>query len=149
MHLAAVLTLAMQATCLIHLFRTGRDRYWVWLILFVPALGALIYFLMEMVPDLRTSFTARRAARNVVGVVDPRRGLRQRVREFDISDNVENTIKLADVCIEAGRYDQAIELYDRARSGIFSDDPAVLLGAARTYLHGEQFTRAHDAREVL
>ncbi|MBI3666999.1 MAG: tetratricopeptide repeat protein [Acidobacteria bacterium] len=42
-----------QLLMLIHFFRRRPEGYWFFLILFLGPLGALIYFVMEVVPDLR------------------------------------------------------------------------------------------------
>jgi hypothetical protein len=54
----------LQALALIHFFRRRPDGFWFFVILFFGALGALIYFIAEVVPDfdmLRAHF--RRAGR--------------------------------------------------------------------------------------
>ncbi len=149
MPVAIGFTLFSQAVCLLHLFRNNRDTKWVYLILFAPGLGALVYFFVEIVPDLKNNMTARRAARTLVNTVDPGRGIRRRTLEYDRSANVENTIKLAEEYLESGRYDKAVELYETVRTGIFTDDPAVLLGCARAYFHAGLFVKSRQALDHL
>ena len=60
MPLVAVSTL-FTAIAIIHVLRTGRDMRWIMLILFVPGIGAAIYFVMEVLPSLNQNMTARRA----------------------------------------------------------------------------------------
>src|SRR5262245_38803545 len=54
----------LQALALIHFIRRRPDSYWFFIIMFLGALGAVVYFVAEVVPDfslLRASF--KRAAR--------------------------------------------------------------------------------------
>src|SRR6185369_14412851 len=53
--------LILQGIALIHFIRRRPDFYWLWIIVFLGPLGAGVYILMEVVPDLgllRQSFDA-------------------------------------------------------------------------------------------
>src|SRR5438034_7428846 len=53
--------LILQGLALIHFIRRRPDMYWLWIIIFLGPLGAGIYILMEVIPDLgvlRQSFDA-------------------------------------------------------------------------------------------
>ena len=41
----------LQALAIIHFVRRRPDAYWLWVILFFPGLGALVYILVEVLPD--------------------------------------------------------------------------------------------------
>ena len=99
----------LQALALIHFFRRRPDGFWFFVILFFGALGALIYFIAEVVPDfdlLRAHF--RKAGR------------RRRVQELEaiVAENtaVGNLEELADLSLEEGQYARARELYDKLLS---------------------------------
>ena len=96
----------LQLLALLHFFRRRPDGFWFFVILFFGALGALIYFIAEVVPDfdlLRASF--RRAAR------------RRRVKELEaiVEENgaVGNLEELADLSFDEGQFARARELYDK------------------------------------
>ena len=96
----------LQLLALVHFFRRRPDGYWFFVILFFGALGSLIYFIAEVVPDfdlLRASF--RRAAR------------RRRVKELEaiVEENsaVGNLEELADLSFDEGQFARARELYDK------------------------------------
>jgi len=61
-----LLTLAVQMLCAVHVVRTGRPYWWIFLIVFVPLVGMLVYLVAELLPDLLDSRRARRAASGVV-----------------------------------------------------------------------------------
>ncbi|HXT69718.1 MAG TPA: tetratricopeptide repeat protein [Vicinamibacterales bacterium] len=96
----------LQLLALLHFFRRRPEGYWFFVILFFGALGSLIYFLAEVVPDfglLRATF--RRRARQ------------RRLKELEIivEDNaaVGNLEELADLSFDEGQFARARELYDR------------------------------------
>ena len=44
--------LILQAIALVHFINGGPDGVWLWIIIFLGPLGALVYIGIEMVPDL-------------------------------------------------------------------------------------------------
>jgi hypothetical protein len=44
--------LILQAVALVHFIRRRPDTIWLWVIIFLGPLGALVYIAMEIVPDL-------------------------------------------------------------------------------------------------
>jgi hypothetical protein len=97
----------LQAVAIVHFIRRRPDTYWLWVILFLGPLGALIYIVIEVVPDfglLRQSFEGF-----------PRR---KRIRELEaaILDNPSagNYEELGDLYSDEGRFARARECYDKA-----------------------------------
>ena len=89
---------------LIHFFRRRPEGYWFFVIMMFGALGAVIYFLAEVVPDfglLRASFQ--------------RAGRKKRLTELDaiVKENaaIGNVEELADLNLEQGHYARARDLY--------------------------------------
>ena len=51
--------LLLQGLAILHFIRRRPDFYWLWIIIFLGPLGALVYIAIEVVPDvglLRQSF---------------------------------------------------------------------------------------------
>src|SRR5215831_8369976 len=71
-----LLILAAQVVCAIHVVRTGRPYWWLFLIVMVPAVGVIVYFVAELLPGLLGSRGARQAVSGATKVFDPGRGLR-------------------------------------------------------------------------
>jgi hypothetical protein len=98
--------LILQAGAILHFVRRRPDTYWLWIILLGGGLGALVYIVAEVVPDvglLRGSFDAM--------------GRRRRIRDLEtaVLDNpsVGNLEELADQYLDEGRFARARELYDK------------------------------------
>jgi len=97
----------LQGMAILHFIRRRPDTYWLYIILFLGWLGALVYIGAEMIPDLglmRGSFQAF-----------PRR---KRIRELQalILDNPSagNYEELAGLYQDEGKYAQARECYDKS-----------------------------------
>lgn len=125
-----IVSAVVQGLAILHVLRTGRDMRWIFLILFIPGLGAVIYFVAEVLPSLNQNVTARRTVRRLQGVVDPNRGLKSTLLDYERNPSVETASRHADELTRAGRYDEAIKVCNEARTGLFEDDPKILSSLA-------------------
>ncbi len=126
----AVVSLVIQGIAIVHVIRTGREMWWILLILLLPGIGVLIYFVVEVLPSINQSMTARRAGRRLYSAVDPGRGVRQATLEHERNPSVETASRLANELTRAGRFDEAVRIADDARAGLFENDPKLLLSLA-------------------
>jgi len=145
----AVISLIVQVLLIIHVVRTGRDMRWILLLLFLPGIGSLIYLVIEVLPSLRGNLTARRTARTVGRVIDPNRELRAAQLEYERNPSVGTATRLGDTLIASGRPDEAIEICERARSGVFEDDPTILLTLAGAHFAKGSYDAAISALDRL
>jgi hypothetical protein len=97
----------LQGLAIVHFIRRRPDNYWIFIILFLGPLGAIIYLLVEAVPDI-----------GLVGQsfkVFPRR---KRIRELEaaIHDNPSagNYEELGDLYMDDGDLAQARSAFDKA-----------------------------------
>ena len=90
-----ILTVAIQVITVVHLLRSGRDMRWLFLIIFLPMVGCLAYLIIEVLPSLRQSPTARRALKRAQDAVDPNRGVREGSLNYERSQNIETAARLA------------------------------------------------------
>jgi hypothetical protein len=127
-----IMSLIIQATLIIHVIRTGRPSWWIFLILFAPGIGSGIYILLEILPGTGILPSLRKAEQKVVKAMDPTRELRAAQDAFDLAPTVGNRMRLADASVEMGDFANAEMLYSDCLAGQFVDDPSALLGHART-----------------
>ncbi len=111
----------LQALAIVHFVRRRPDGFWLWIIIFGGGLGALVYLLVEAVPDARLlSASSFR--------VFPRRS---RIHELQLAilDNPApgNYEELADLYREDGDFAAARAAYDKAL-GPRTDSPHALYG---------------------
>lgn len=146
MPLLGVLMLVIQISFAVHAVQTGRDRFWIYIIIFVPGIGCLVYFLTQVLPELGDSRAARRARTSLLHAIDPQRELRRRKDELAVSDSVDNRLRLAEECMEVRFHDDAIALYRSCLTGVHEHDPEIMLALARAeFCHG----LGGDAKQTL
>jgi len=73
----SILIWIMQLALIVHVIKTGRSYYWIMFLLFVPLLGGLAYFLVEVLPQFSGSIAGQRAVRSVKHTLNPGADLRQ------------------------------------------------------------------------
>jgi hypothetical protein len=148
MHLV-VLSVVIQALAVLHVLRTGRDMRWIFLIVFLPTVGALIYLLIEVLPSLNQNLTARRALRRVRDAVDPDRDIRAASLEYERNRSVETASRFADALTRAGRHDEAIRICGEARTGLFENDPKILSALANAEFAAARFRETVATLDTL
>jgi hypothetical protein len=131
----------LQALAIVHFIRRRPDTIWLFVIIFLGPPGALIYILMEVVPDLgllRHSFDAF--------------GRRKRIAQLEalVLQNPApgNYEELADLYLDEGQFARARACYDRAISPrAFQPDPIYRRAVAEIHL-GDFAAAAGDLESV-
>jgi hypothetical protein len=136
------ITYFIQLLLIIHVLKTGRDRYWIWLLLFLPMIGGVAYLLVEILPDFSRSITGQRTRRGVRNVLDPGADIRAQAAAWEQSPNAENGRRYAQALLAASRAQEAEEILGQALSGFFSDDPALMLLKAQALFSQEKWEQA-------
>lgn len=108
--------IALQAIAILHFVRRRPETYWLWIILMFGPVGALIYIVVEVIPDaglLRGAFQ-----------VFPRR---KRIKELEglVLDNpsVGNYEELGDLYLDDQQYARARECFDKVLAKTPTIDP--------------------------
>jgi len=127
--------LLLQAAAIIHFIRRRPNTYWLYIILFLGPIGALVYIFAEVLPDaglLNQSFKGISRRKRIAAI------------ELAIRDNPSagNYEELGELCMDDGQLQRARDAFDKAiaarsntldtfyRRGVC----AVLLGDARAAL---------------
>lgn len=126
-----VLTAIVQIGLIIHVVRTGRPSFWVFVILFVPGIGSVAYCIVELLPELSNNLMARRAMRGVKKTFNPGGELRRRQLEHRLSGSVDAARHLASELMDSGRYAEAVDHYRSALTGLYEHDPDLMLGLSK------------------
>ena len=149
MELASILVWIMQLALIIHVIKTGRSFYWIMFLIFVPLLGGLAYFIVEMLPQLTGSITGQRAMRGVRQTLNPGAGLRQHEAAWTQSPNVDNGRRYAEALLESGDSGKAEAIINQALSGLFATEPTLLLLKARLQFEQDRADEAVKTLELL
>jgi hypothetical protein len=132
--LLGALSLGFSVGLCVHVLRTGREIWWLGVILFFQPAGGLIYFVAIVLPDLFGGARARSLGKAARDTLDPGREYRRAQQLMEDAPTVGNRMRLAQAAFGLGRLEEAEKLYAEAASGIHADDPALLLGRARALL---------------
>jgi hypothetical protein len=95
----------LQAIAVVHFVRRRPENYWLWIILIFGGLGALIYIVVEVLPDIDL-------LRGSVNRFSRRRRIRALEALVQVNPAVGNREELADLYLEEGQYARARELYN-------------------------------------
>lgn len=146
MPIMAGIVVLLQLTVVYHAFRNRRPYYWIFVIMAFPVLGALVYFMVEVLPGSRSERHLKKIGNDIVKAVNPDREMKRKAEELAICGSVENKLKLAEELVERGMFDEAITLFRSAREGQYYFAPDLLYGLARArFFNGEYL----DARKLL
>jgi len=123
----------------VHAMRTGRSQWWLFILFFptwtiFPWAGSLAYIAIELIPAMFQTRGARKVRSELGSIIDPDKEWRERVAQAELVDSVDAKRALAEEYEKRGQWADAIRLYKDAATGIFAEDPAVLLGLARAEL---------------
>jgi len=99
--------LLLEAAAIIHFIRRRPDTYWIFIIVFLGPLGALIYLFAEALPDLgllRQSFKT----------FPRRKRIAQLLMEIHDNPSAGNHEELGDLYMDEGKLQPARDSYNRA-----------------------------------
>ncbi len=149
MPILVLLSIALQIACAVHVVRSGRPLYWVWILFIGSYLAVIVYVIAAVIPDLRNDPRSRQAARKVLHTFDPERQRRMIQQRLEVADTVDNRRALAEECMRLGDYANAAELYRSVLKGVYATDAAFLLGLAQAQANSEDFAGARTTLDAL
>jgi len=118
----------LQVACLVHCLVTRRSWFWILVILFAPAIGAIVYLVVEVLPTLR-----RRPLRGVEFPMPRGVVLRRAERRLEEEDTVENRAALAELHAQGGDHERARELLQPCLQGPLRKHPYLLYASAAAH----------------
>lgn len=111
-------TIILQAVCVFHCIRKGNQQQWIWLIVFLPIVGCVVYFFSEILTRQQVSSVST----GLSGVIKPAGSIRKLEENLRFSDTFNNQIALADAYQQKKRFQEAIQLYERGLTGAFEEN---------------------------
>jgi hypothetical protein len=130
----------------IHAVRTGRERFWLFILLAFPLLGSVIYAVVNVLPDLVGHGTVRRIGADAVKTLNPEKDYREAQKLVEDTPTVANQLRLANAAYDLRRFEEAERLYAEAANGIHADDATLLLGRAKALI---ELDRPAEALPIL
>jgi len=134
-----IITIILQGICVFHCIRKGNQQNWLWLIIFLPLIGCVIYIFSEIL----TRNQLRSVSSGVSEIIRPSGSVRKLEENLRFSDTFNNRIALADAYLANGQNRPAIELYESSLTGAFAENEH---GIAQLVL---AYYREKDYEQVL
>ncbi len=128
--------------CAVHVVRTGKEMYWLWILVIGGPLGAAFYFFAVLLPEMLGGRAARNMSRAAVKAMDPEREYRAALRNLEDTPTVGNRMKVAQAAAALGRWSDAEAQWALCLEGHWADDPTILLGHANALLELGRFEDA-------
>lgn len=123
------LIIALQAYCLYHLFKYRNPYYWVFVILFLPLIGCIIYLIINVYNKRNTDLIQE----NVVSIINPTKKIKDLEKKLQFSETYQNRVDLADAYVQIKDFDKAIPYYLSALEGNFQNDFYVIEQLIQSY----------------
>lgn len=113
-----IITVVIQGICVFHCVRKGNTQNWIWLIVFLPLVGSLVYIFSEII----TRNQLNSVQSGVGEIIRPSGSIRKLEENLRFSDSFNNRIALADAYLAAGRTREAIDMYENCLTGAFAEN---------------------------
>jgi len=149
MPLLLLASFALTILCAIHVVRSGRPLYWIWLLLIGSYLAVGVYVFVAVLPDLRNDPRSRKATRRVLETIDPERRRRAIRERLELADTTDNRRALAEECLRLRDYRNAAELYESILKGMYATEPLFMLGLAEAQAGNGDFAAARTTLDAL
>ena len=147
--MALLVVVILQAMFAAHALQRGHGWHWVFLVLFCPILGLILYAYYVVVPEMQYFQPDEQASSATQPFRDIDSEIEHYQRQVDLADTVSNRAKLADVLIKHGRPDEAIPLYEQSLQGPYKDDLQLSYGLAQAAFEAHDFSRTRDVLSHL
>lgn len=145
----SILIWLIQLALIIHVLKTGRNRYWILFLLFMPLIGGIAYLVIEILPEFSGSIAGQRAVRNVKKTLNPGADLRHHEAAWEQSPNVDNGRRYAEALQASGKTAEAEKIVNAALKGLFATEPTLLLTKAHIQFEQDRPAEAVETLETL
>jgi hypothetical protein len=135
----------IQILCVLHVIQYRKERWWIWLIVFIPVVGSIVYLFMEVLNrrdmnQLQSSLTQS---------LNPSSKIIKLEKQLAFADSHQNRIALADAYLEFGDMQKAIVLYEESLQGLYADDPYVNMQLVMAYFLTEAYPKAIEKAQTV
>lgn len=139
------LILILQVYCLYHAYKNKSEYIWFWVIIILPFIGSLIYLYIHVYSRKNVTKLAEGVKHTFVSNY----AIDKLEKEIQYADTVTNRLQLADVHSASENYLRAIELYESCLSGMYEDDPTILLKLIKNHYLMEHYDQVIEIGEKL
>ena len=139
------LIIALQAFCIYHLVKNKNDYYWIFIILFLPLIGSVIY----LVTQVYNKRDAKTMQNELATIINPTKKITDLEKKLEFSETFQNRVNLADAYVALNDFQKAIGHYEMALKGNFQDDTYVCKQLIRCYVETKDYKKAIEYAEKI
>lgn len=137
---------ALQAFCIYHLVKNRREYYWVFLIIFLPLIGCIIY----LITQVYNKKDAEKVSSEIVSIINPTKKIKDLEKKLEFVETFQNHVNLADAYYEIGDYEKAIKQYETVLDTDHQYDFYVISSLVASYYKIEDFNAVvRYAKQIL
>lgn len=145
-YILAFLPYVFQLLLIIHMIKRNKPFVWLWLIVFLPYIGGIVYFIMEVLPELLHSKSVNMMGSAIDGAMHPNKKIQELERLVKRQGTINNIIQLADAYTDAGNYLKAVDLYKSCLQGQYEHDREIQFKLINCFYKAGDL---ENAKEVL
>ncbi|WP_298761569.1 hypothetical protein [uncultured Psychroserpens sp.] len=123
------LIIALQVFCIYHWYKNKSDYYWVFLIIFLPVLGCIIY----LITQVYNKRDVDKIQEELTTIINPTKKVRDLEKALEFSETFQNRVNLADAYYDIKDFNKAIIHYENAIAKDFQNDKHVLFQLIKSY----------------
>lgn len=127
------LIIALQGFCIYHLLKHRNAYYWIFLIIFLPVIGCIIY----LITQVYNKRDAEKITNEITHIINPTKKIRDLEKQLQFSDSYQNRVNLADAYLDIKDYNNAITNYLEALDDNFQNDLYVIKQLIEAYFNIE------------
>ncbi|MFB9055536.1 tetratricopeptide repeat protein [Mariniflexile ostreae] len=116
------IVIALQVYCIYHLIKNRNPYYWIFIILFIPAIGCAIYLITQVYSKRNTE----KLQDDIVSIIHPAKKIKDLEKRLEFSETFQNRVNLADAYLAAKEYQKAIVHYKKALEDDIQNDVFVI-----------------------
>lgn len=131
------------------MIKRNKPFVWLWLIVFLPYIGGLVYFIMEVLPELIHSQSVSNMGSAIDGRFHPNKKIEDLERLVKRQGTISNIVQLADAYSEAGNYEKAVELYKSCLQGPYEHDGEIQFKIVNSLFRAGKIPFAREALKVF
>jgi len=139
------IVLALDIFCVIHMIRRGTVNRWLWLVIVIPVVGAIVYLYYEVLSARRINTPKI----DIGSVLNPGSKIKKLEDELRFTDTFANKVKLADAYLSSGQTDKAIELYQASLAGAFIENEYVLAQLMVAYFEKGEYDKVIELAKKI
>ena len=131
------LIIALQGFCIYHAIKNRNNYYWVFVIIFLPVIGSVIYLFTQVFNKKDLDVVQK----EVINVINPTKKISDLQKQLDFADTFQNRTNLANVLLETGEYANAIKEYEIAINKDYTKDTGVVKKLIEGYSHLKNYDK--------